>query len=51
MVAVGCVVAFASASGSADWIRICVGSSSPAMFGSAGPLIFGSSLTAIELPT
>ncbi len=50
MVAVGCVVAFASASGNADWIRICVGSSSSATIGLAGPLTFGSSLMAIELP-
>ncbi len=50
MVAVGCVAAFVSASGSADWISTRVGSSSPSMAGSAGPLTFGSSEIAIELP-
>jgi len=34
----------------ADWIRVSVGSSSPPTNGSAGPLIFGSSLTATALP-
>ncbi len=50
MVAVGCVVAFASACGSVDWISTRVGSSSPVISGLDWPFTFGSSLSTSLTP-